>query len=90
MRRNPSPVPMGARCACVMDELAQLTQLCRRLGAPTEAQAETMARQLQKRADQLVCERGLTRLAAMEHLLSVMVHGRRGETPPGFKPPGSE
>ncbi|MBI2514366.1 MAG: hypothetical protein HYV96_20525 [Opitutae bacterium] len=69
-----------------MDELAQLTQLCRRLGAPTDAQAETMARQLQKRADQLAAERGLTRVAAMEHLLTLMAHGRRGETPPGFEP----
>jgi len=73
-----------------VDELTQLTQLCRRLGAPTEAQAGTMARQLQKRADQLAAERGLTRVAAMEHLLSVVVHGRRGETPPGFAPPRSE
>jgi hypothetical protein len=73
-----------------MDELDRLTQLCRRLGAPTEAQAETMARQLQKRADQLAAERGITRVAAMEHLLTVMVHGRRGETPPGFAPPRSE
>lgn len=73
-----------------MDELTQLTQLCRRLGAETEAQAETMARQLQKRADQLASERGLTRVAAMEHLLSVVVHGRRGETPPGFEAPRSE
>jgi hypothetical protein len=72
-----------------MDELAQLTQLCRSLGAPTDAQAETMARQLQKRADQLATERGITRVAAMEHLLTVMVHGRRGETPPGFAPPSS-
>lgn len=68
-----------------MDELAKLTQLCRNLGAPTEAQAETMARQLQKRADQLASERGITRVAAMEHLLTLMTHGRRGETPPGFE-----
>jgi len=73
-----------------MDELAQLTRLCRSLGAPTDAQAETMARQLQKRADQLAAERGLTRVAAMEHLLNVLIHGRRGETPPGFTPPRSE
>ena len=72
-----------------MDELAQLTQLCRRLGAPTDAQAETMARQLQKRAEQLAAERGLTREAAMAHLLNVVVHGRRGETPPDFAPPSA-
>lgn len=68
-----------------MDELAKLTQLCRNLGAPTDVQAETMARQLQKRADQLASERGIARVAAMEHLLTLMVHGHRGETPPGFE-----
>lgn len=73
-----------------MDELVQLTRLCRNLGAPTDAQAATMARQLQKRADQLAAERGITRVAAMEHLLSLLVHGRRGETPPGFTPPPSK
>jgi len=24
----------------------------------------------------------------MKHLLEVLVHGRQGETPPGFQPPG--
>lgn len=70
-----------------MDELARLTALCRNLGATTDAQAETMARQLQKRADQLAAERGITRVAAMEHLLNLVIHGRRGETPPEFTPP---
>lgn len=70
-----------------MDELAKLTQLCRRLGAATEVQAETMARQLMKRADQLAAERGIGREVAMEHLLSVLVHGRAGQMPPGFGPP---
>lgn len=70
-----------------MDELTRLTQLCRRLGAETDAQADTMARQLLKRAEQLSTERGITREAAMQHLLSVLVHGRRGEVPPGFSAP---
>lgn len=73
-----------------MDDLQKLTALCRNLGAATEAQAETMARQLQKRADQLAAERGITRVAAMEHLLNLMLHGRRGETPSGFTPPRSK
>lgn len=75
-----------------MDELAQLAALCRRLGAADDAQAEVMARQLAKRADQLALERGIGREAAMQHLLSVLVHGRRGEVPPGFSspPPRSE
>lgn len=71
-----------------MDELAKLTQLCRRLGAATEVQAETMARQLIKRADQLAVERGIGREAAMERLLSVLVHGRAGQVPPDLPAPG--
>jgi hypothetical protein len=70
-----------------MDELVRLAQLCRRLGAETDAQADTMARQLLKRAEQLATERGIPRAAAMQHLLSVLVHGRRGEVPPGFSAP---
>jgi hypothetical protein len=38
-----------------------------------------MAAQLQKRADQLERERGIGRLDAMEYLLKVFAHGRRGE-----------
>ena len=76
---------MGARYKwknSVMDELQKLTALCLRLGASTNAQAATLARQLMKRADQLSAERGITREAAMQRLLSVMVHGRAGEVPP--------
>lgn len=73
-----------------MDELGQLTALCRRLGAPTDAQAEVLARQLLKRADQLAAERGIAREAALKHLLDVLVSGRRGEVPPGFAAPRSE
>jgi len=70
-----------------MDELAQLAGLCRRLGAETDEQATVMARQLLRRADQLATERGITREAALQHLLSMVVHGRQGEVPPGFNPP---
>lgn len=73
-----------------MDDVARLSGLCRRLGAATDAQAETMARQLLKRAEQLAVERGIAREAALQHLLNVLVHGRRGEVPPGFAPPRSE
>ncbi len=65
-------------------ELEQLKTLCRRLGADA-AQAETMAKQLLKRADQLAAERGWTRVQAMEHLLRLVVNGRSGETAPGFE-----
>lgn len=69
-----------------MDEHAQLLRLCRNLGAPAD-QADAMARQLAKRADQLAAERGLTRVAAMEYLLRVVVQGNRGEVPPEFQRP---
>ena len=73
-----------------MDELAQLTALCERLGAASGESAQTMARQLLKRADQLALERGITREAAMQHLLSLVVHGRAGNVPPGFEPPPAQ
>ncbi len=69
-----------------MDELTQLTKFCRGLGATAE-QAGAMARQLSKRADQLVAERGQTREAAMAYLLRLVVQGRSGEVPPEFQPP---
>lgn len=62
-----------------MNELAQLTQLCEKLGAASAA-AATMAAQLQKRAAQLADERGITREAAMHYLLEVLVKGRQGES----------
>lgn len=64
-----------------MTELEQVTQLCERLGA-APAQAQTMAAQLLKRADQLAVERGITREAALKGLLDVVVKGRAGEPPP--------
>lgn len=74
-----------------MDEIAQLTKLCQGLGA-SAAQAEAMARQLAKRADQLVIARGQSREEVMAYLLQLVVQGRAGETPPGFAggvPPGA-
>ena len=69
-----------------MSEEEQLRSLCERLGAnPT--QAATMAAQLLKRADQLALERGISRETAMKHLLDLVVKGRSGEVPEGFKPP---
>jgi len=72
-----------------MDELAQLTKLCRNLGADA-AQADAMARQLVKRADQLVAERQMPRVAAMEYLLRLVVQGRGGDVPKEFQPPGDK
>jgi hypothetical protein len=69
-----------------MTELQQITQLCERLGA-THAQAETMAAQLLKRAEQLAAERNITREAALQSLLEVVIKGRAGDVPARFAPP---
>jgi pyrroline-5-carboxylate reductase len=69
-----------------MSEEEQLRALCERLGS-SPAQAVTMAAQLQKRAAQLAVERGLTREAALAHLLNLVIKGRNGEVPPDFPPP---
>jgi hypothetical protein len=71
-----------------VSDFDQLKELCCRLGASSE-QAATMAQQLIKRADQLALERGITPVAAMEHLLKVLIHGRNGEVPPEMRPPDS-
>ena len=55
-----------------MNEREQLLALCAKLGA-TPPQAATMADQL------------LKRVRAMDHLLTVLVRGRNGETVPGFE-----
>ena len=68
-----------------MSEHEQLTRLCERLGAP-RAQAQTMAAQLLKRAEQLATERGGTREAALARLLELVVKGREGEVPVEFAP----
>lgn len=73
-----------------MNEHEQLVALCAKMGA-APAQAQVMATQLAKRADQLAAERGITRIEAMSHLLQLVVKGRSGEAPPGFEggqPPG--
>ena len=69
-----------------MDELVRLTELCARLGAGP-AQADAMARQLIKRADQLSAGRGQPREEAMAYLLRLVMQGRSGEVPPEFQPP---
>lgn len=66
-----------------MTELEQLTQLCEKLGAPP-AQAATMAAQLLKRAAQIAAERGISREAALQGLIDVVVKGRAGDVPSGF------
>ena len=71
-----------------MNELAQLTALCERLGAPP-AQAAAMASQLAKRAGQLAAERSMSRDEALRGLLEVLVKGRAGEVPARFGGPAA-
>ncbi len=67
-----------------MSEREQLVALFAGLGAESR-QAGVLADQTIKRCDQLVAERGLSRMEAMEHLLRLVTKGSRGETPPGFE-----
>jgi hypothetical protein len=67
-----------------MTEEDQLVQLCQRLGA-SEGQARVMAQQFLKRAEQLVSERGMSRMEAMSHLLKLLTEGRLGRTVRGFE-----
>jgi hypothetical protein len=69
-----------------VNELARLTALCGKLGAPA-GQAEAMAKQLMKRADQLAIQRGQSREEAMAYLLQLVVQGHGGEVPKEFRPP---
>lgn len=67
-----------------MSELEQVTRLCRSMGAD-EAQAQRMAEQLLKRADQIAVDRGCDRVQAMQYLLSLTMKGAQGEAPAGFE-----
>lgn len=69
-----------------MNEHGQLTELCVRLGA-TRLQAEVMAGQLLKRAQQLAAERGTTKESELKRLLDLVTKGRSGEVPQDFSPP---
>lgn len=68
-----------------MEELKMLTEYCRKLGAPPQ-QAEAMAQQLLKRADQLAIERRQSREEAMAYLLRLTAQGSAGQVPPEFNP----
>jgi hypothetical protein len=68
-----------------MSELQQLSALLRQLGA-SSGQAETMAAQMLKRADQLAIERGIERTAALKYLIELVTKGRSGEAPSAFPP----
>jgi len=69
-----------------VSELEQVTQLCIRLGSPSD-QAATMAKQLLKRAEQISAARGIRREEAMAQLLQILIQGRQGEVPAAFRSP---
>jgi hypothetical protein len=66
------------------EELSQVKALLSKLGA-SDVASDVMARQLVKRADQWVEERGIGRVEAMRQLLELVVAGRSGGLPPGFE-----
>jgi hypothetical protein len=72
-----------------MNELAKLTEYCRKLGAPA-GQAEIMAGQILKRASQLAVERKQSREEAMAYLLRLVAQGSTGEVPGEFQPPDNQ
>ena len=69
-----------------MTENEKLTRLCQSLGAPP-AQAAVMAAQLLKRAEQISAQRGISREAALQELLEIVVKGRAGEVTARFETP---
>jgi len=66
------------------EELAGISKVFENLGAELN-QAEIMAKQLLKRADQISRDRGTPRVEALQTLLQAAVSGRQGLTPPGFE-----
>jgi hypothetical protein len=70
-------------------ELVQIKTLLSRLGA-SDVASDAMARQLVKRADQWVEERGINRVEAMRQLLELVVTGRSGGLPAGFEGPSED
>jgi hypothetical protein len=72
-----------------MDELTKLVEFCRKLGASPQ-QADTMARQLLKRAEQLAIERKQSREEAMAYLLKLVTQGNAGLVPPEFSSEGGK
>ena len=70
-------------------ELAQVKTLLSRLGA-SDVASDVMARQLAKRADQWVEERGINRVEAMRQLLELVVTGRSGGLPASFEGPSED
>lgn len=62
-------------------EVELLAKVFENLGS-NQAQALTMAKQMLKRADQLAEEKSIERSEALEHLMRVVIAGRKGEACP--------
>lgn len=60
------------------ESLAGVTQLFINMGAEPQ-QAEVMAKQLLKRADQIAQERDISYLEAVERLLKQVIQARQGD-----------
>jgi len=63
-----------------MENWQQIATVFVRHGAG-QAQAETMARQLTRRAGQLAKERGTTEVEELRQLLNASIRGAKGENP---------
>ena len=61
------------------EEIERLAQVFVNLGTQSE-QGVVMAKQMLKRADQLSEERSIPRTEALDHLMKVLIAGRKGES----------
>ncbi|MEM7792314.1 MAG: hypothetical protein AAF546_12995 [Verrucomicrobiota bacterium] len=59
------------------EDLSKICLLFKRLGA-SETQAETMANQLLKRADQIAKQKNISKVQAVEMLLKKVIEARYG------------
>ena len=68
-----------------MDEVRQLAKVFENLGAEPP-QAQTMARQILRRADQLAEEKHISRVESLDRLMRLCVRGFHGVVDPDFAP----
>jgi 5,10-methenyltetrahydromethanopterin hydrogenase len=71
-----------------MTEEQKVARIFVGMGAGSD-QAVRMAQQILKRAEQLMVERGLSKLEALDHLLRIATSGAQGTPPIGFEGSGS-
>ena len=71
------------------EEIEQLEKVFLSRGA-NPSQSKIMARQLSKRADQWVEERGMSRFEALKKLMEIVIAGREGVVPNDFSGTSAE